>query len=241
MAPVSLALRRLRARRRRALGGAVAVAGAVGLVLAVSVLGALAREDSARGRVADLSSRDRIVQVTEPRIEGQTPNAQLRVPGLGAPVTVRVGGPLSPGDERGTRVVWTQRAPRLVSGREPRTEGEVLTLSVRPAVGDRVRLGRVRARVVGRARLAREVAPSERVLHGHAVVVGDERTFERAVGSRASWVVTSAALRPGAVPGTQLAALAARMRAAEARAERSSPGVDVVTPAERAASSASRP
>jgi hypothetical protein len=48
-APLELALRRLRARRWRAVGGALAVAGAVGLLLAVSVLGALAREESARG------------------------------------------------------------------------------------------------------------------------------------------------------------------------------------------------
>ena len=230
MAPVSLALRRLRARRWRALGGALAVAGAVGLVLAVSVIGALAREESARGRVADLAPRDRLVQttsresVTSLRIEGLT---------LNSAVTVRVGGPLSPGDERGTRVVWTEVAPRLVAGREPRTEREVLTLSVRPAVGDRVRLGRVGARVVGRARLAREVVPSTRVLHGHAVVVADEGVFERAVGRRESWIVTSSALRPGTVPGTELRDLAARMRAAEARAERAAASIDVVTPAER--------
>ena len=163
MAPVSLALRRLRARRWRALGGELAVAGAVGLVLAVSVMGALAREESARGRVADLAPRDRLVQttsresVTSLRIEGLT---------LDSAVTVRVGGPLSPGDERGTRVVWTEEAPRIVAGREPRTEREVLTLSARPAVGDWVRLGRVGARVVGRARLAREVVPSTRVCTG---------------------------------------------------------------------------
>jgi hypothetical protein len=77
---VTLALRRVRARRWRALGGAVAVAGAVGLVLAVSVLGALAVEDSARGRVAELSPRERRVQqtarenVSPLRIEGQTLN-----------------------------------------------------------------------------------------------------------------------------------------------------------------------
>jgi hypothetical protein len=224
---VALALRRLRARRWRALGGAVAVAGAVGLVLAVSVLGALAREDSARGRVTEMAPRERLVQVTaRERVE-------LRGLELGAPVTARVGGPLSPGDERGTRVVWSEAAPRIVAGREPRSADEVLTLSVRPAIGDRVRLGRVRARVVGRARLARAVAPNEQVLHGHAVVVGEEAVFDRAIGSRDTWFVTSAALRPDAVRGTELRDLAARMRAAEARAERASPDVDVVTPAER--------
>jgi hypothetical protein len=224
---VALALRRLRARRWRALGGAVAVAGAVGLVLAVSVLGALAREDSARGRVTEMAPRERLVQVTaRERVE-------LRGLELGAPVTARVGGPLSPGDERGTRVVWSEAAPRIVAGREPRSADEVLTLSVRPAIRDRVQLGRVRARVVGRARLARAVAPNEQVLHGHAVVVGEEAVFDRAIGSRDTWFVTSAALRPDAVRGTELRDLAARMRATEARAERASPDVDVVTPAER--------
>jgi hypothetical protein len=171
----------VRARRWRALGGAVAVAGAVGLLLAVSVLGALAREDSARGRVAELSPRKRRVQqtarenVSPLRIEGQT---------LNRGVLLRIGSPLSPGDERGTRVVWSEVAPTVVAGRAPRADDEVLTLSVRPAIGDRVRLGRVRARVVGRARLAREVEPGEHVLHGHAVVVSDEAVFERAVGDR---------------------------------------------------------
>jgi hypothetical protein len=132
-----------------------------------------------------MAPRERLVQVTaRERVE-------LRGLELGAPVTARVGGPLSPGDERGTRVVWSEAAPRIVAGREPRSADEVLTLSVRPAIRDRVQLGRVRARVVGRARLARAVAPNEQVLHGHAVVVGEEAVFDRAIGSRDTWFVTS--------------------------------------------------
>jgi hypothetical protein len=276
-APLELALRRLRARRWRAVGGALAVAGAVGLLLTVSVLGALAREESARGRVADLPARERLVQVTVRVVPDVEPVADpdpairdgdraLAGLGLGRPATVLVAGPMSPSDERGTRVVHvaaagvTRRASgggaavggagssgspgapavdgtRVVSGRPPRSceprRCEVLTLSFRPAVGDRVRLGRMRARVVGRAALVPELAPPGRVLHGRAVLVGDPREFEAAAGRSGIWVVSSAAVRPGAVPGTALADLAARLRVAAARAERARPGVAVATPAER--------
>jgi hypothetical protein len=223
-----LALRRLRARRWRAVGGAVAVAVAVGLVLAVSVLGALAREESARGRVGELPPRERLVQVAAREAGAERPLTALR---LGRPVTVLVGGPVSPQDERGTRVVLAPDA-RVVAGRAPRA-GEVVTLSFRPAVGERVQLGRERARVVGRARLPAELTPPERVLHGRAVLVPDERAFRRATRRAALWVVTSAVLGPDAVRGTELADLAARLRATAARIERAAPGVDVVTPAAR--------
>src|ERR687896_2250417 len=72
LAPAGLALRRLRARRWTALGGALAVAAAVGLLLAVSVLGALAREQSARGRVAELPARERLVQIVARARPGAT-------------------------------------------------------------------------------------------------------------------------------------------------------------------------
>jgi hypothetical protein len=234
--PVFLAVRRLRARRWRALAGALAVAVAVGLLLAVSVLGAAAREESARGRVADLPVRDRLVQVsvhvrpiTDPAPVVRDSERALAGLGLGRPKTVRVGGPVSPGDERGTRLVLGGE-PRVVAGRAPRGSGEVLTLSVRPGIGDWVRLGRVRARVVGRARLSDELPGA--VLRGRAVVV-DEPVYERALRDAGQWAVTSAALRPGAVPGTQLAPLADRMRAAAARIERAQQGSTVVTPAGR--------
>jgi hypothetical protein len=136
-----LALRRLRARRWRAVGGAVAVTVAVGLVLAVSVLGALAREESARGRVGDLPPRERLVQVAAREGDAEPALAAL---GLGRPVTVLVGGPVSPQDERGTRVVLAPDV-RILAGRAPQA-GEVLTLSFRPAVGERVEFGRERAR-----------------------------------------------------------------------------------------------
>src|SRR5215216_4875938 len=157
MAPFVLALRRLHARRAVALGTALAVAAATGLLLAVSVLGALARADSARGRVAELAPRDRIVQVTARLIIGGEPGviARRAIPrsdpgpavqagrralaglGLGAPATVLVGGPVSPADERGTRLVHvaTGRNPRIVAGRAPRRCGvrhcEVVALARR--------------------------------------------------------------------------------------------------------------
>jgi hypothetical protein len=83
--PVFLAFRRLRARRTRALAGACAVAVAVGLLLAVSVLGASAREESARGRVADLPVRERLVQVAVHVQPGDDParESERALAGLG--------------------------------------------------------------------------------------------------------------------------------------------------------------
>lgn len=260
LAPLELAIRRLRARRWRALGGALAVAAAVGLLLAVSLLGAVAREESARGRLADLPARDRLVEVTARAVPAAQPvadpapairagNRTLSGLGLGRPATVLAAGPVSPGDERGTRVVHVAAAgesesaatggagARIVAGRAPRScdarRCEVLGLSFQPAVGDRVRLGRVRALVVGRAALAPDLAPPARVLHGHAVLVGDSRAFQAAARDTGIWIVSSAAVRPGAVPGTALADLATRLRVAAARAERAGRGVAVVTPAAR--------
>jgi hypothetical protein len=219
---LGLAVRRLRARRWRALGGALAVATAVGLLLMVSVLGALAREKSARGRVAELPARERLVQVTA--------RDEIALDGFGPPTRVLVGGPVSPADERGTRMVMAPEA-RIVAGRAPRScdnrRCEVLTLSFRPAVGERLSLGRVRARVVGRARLPAELVPPERVLRGRAVLVGDERAFRRAGRDAALWVITSAPLPPV----TDVPELVRRLRVTEARLERSAASVDVVTPA----------
>jgi hypothetical protein len=95
-APLPLAIRRLRARRCGALGGALATAAAVELLLAVSVLGALAREESARARVGELGPRERLVQVTarvvplglphaDPQAAQQAAERALAGLGLGPP------------------------------------------------------------------------------------------------------------------------------------------------------------
>jgi hypothetical protein len=252
MAIATLALRRLRARRAAAVGTALAVATAVGLLLAVAILGAEARDDSARARVAELPSRARTVQVTsrvlpgsDPRIIPPGPAARRADPGptvraarralaglgLSRAVTVLVAGPVSPADERGTRVL-TGAPARIVDGRAARPcrgrSCEVVALGPRPRIGARVRLGRVRARVVGRGEIASAVAPARAYTHGKVVLL--DGAFAAVAGRTATiTVVTTGVLWP--VSGSELAPLAERMRRAEARAERADLRTDVTTPA----------
>ena len=118
-----LALRRLRARRWRAVGGAVAVAVAGSGWCWRSACSAPWRTRSRRaGAWATSLARERLVQVAAREGDAEPALAAL---GLGRPVTVRVGGPVSPQDERGTRVVRAPQA-RILAGRAPRA-GEVLT------------------------------------------------------------------------------------------------------------------
>ncbi|MEO8689678.1 MAG: hypothetical protein ABI611_15890 [Solirubrobacteraceae bacterium] len=221
-----LALRRLRSHPVEPLLLCAAVLGGCALVSAVSLIGAVGREQATHATLSALpdARRDVRAQVRyEPAISsdaGGEAVAAAAIDRLGElvqrPARVRVWGPLAPEDELGTRLVSLTgaRAP-LLAGRAPagcaRRRCEVLSLSPRPAPGQSFKVGATKLQVVGRTRLPEGVRPSATVLHGRAVLVSDGPAVARMVSQSRRFSVFTAPLRPGRVEGAQLGAIADRL------------------------------
>jgi hypothetical protein len=193
-----------------------AVLAGCALIAAVSIVGALGREDASRAELSALSPARRAVRVQvtfDPAISPEDRAEARAIAGLGAlrgvtePVTrVRVWGPVEPADERGTRIVTVSGAgaPRGCGG----ATCEVLAFGPVPNVGSTFTLQGVRVRVVGRARLPASSQPSSAVLHGRALLVPDDPRFDALKAGARRFTVLSAPLDTDAIRGSRLAATA---------------------------------
>jgi hypothetical protein len=247
LAPLHLALRRLRARLFVAAATAVAVGGAAALVGWSSLAATSAQEQNVHLRLGALPPAKRAVRVvsTTPPLELDRDAATVRSALAGLrDVTeplrvVRVWHPLAPADETGTRVVVAgrpRRDARVDAGRLPRVcAGDVcegLSLAGRQPIGARVRLGPVTVVVVGRGSLDPAALADRSLLGRRALLLRSMprslRLFARSrVGSTA---IATAPLDPERVRAARLRPLVERLRRFVVRLDRTdTPGVVTAT------------
>jgi hypothetical protein len=247
VAPLHLALRRLRARLFVAAATAVAVGGAAALVGWSSLAAAHAQERNVRLHLRALPPAKRAIRVvyTTAPLEGDRDAATVRralaeLRDVTEPARlVRILHPLAPTDESGTRVVVAgrpRRDVRVEAGRLPHACAndvcEGLSLAGRHRLGERVRLGPVTVDVVGRGSLDPAALSDRSLLGGRALLMRSVprslRLFARTrVGTS---VVTTAPLDPERVHGDGLRALVERLRREIIRLDRSdSEGVVTAT------------
>lgn len=247
LAPLHLALRRLRARLFVVAATAVAVGGAGALVGWSSLAAAHAQERNIRVRLHARPPAKRALRVvyTIPPLEADRDAATVRssLAALGdvteRPRLVRILHPLAPADETGTRVVVAARPHRDVrvdAGRLPHgCTGEVcegLSLAGRQRVGARVRLGPVTVAVVGRGSLDPAALADRSLLGRRALLLRSVprplRLFARTRVGRT--VVATAPLDPERVRASRLRSLVERLRRVVVRLDRSdTPGVVTAT------------
>jgi hypothetical protein len=193
-----------------------AVLAGCALIAAVSIIGALGREDASRAELGALSPAQRAVRVQvtfDPRISPDNVAEARAIAGLRElrrvtePLTrVRVWGPVEPSDERGTRLVTVTGAvaARGCGG----ATCDVLALGPAPKVGSTVTLQGVRLRVVGRTQLPAGVRPSSAVLRGRAILIPDDPRFNGLKAGARRFTVLSAPLDVDAIRGSRLDATA---------------------------------
>src|SRR5256714_11197019 len=238
VAPLPLALRRLRARLFVAAATAVAVGGAAALVGWSSLAAASAQEQNVRLHLRALPPGKRAVRVVSTTAPLEVDRTAATVRGALAglrdvaepPRAVRVWHPLAPQDETGTRVVVAARPRRDVvvdGGRLPRVcAGEVcegLSLAGRQRLGTRVRLGPVTVVVVRPGSLDPAALADRSLLGRRALLLRSMprplRLFARTrVGSTA---VATAPLDPERVRASRLRTLVERLRRVVVRLDRS--------------------
>jgi hypothetical protein len=241
LAPGHLALRRLRERPLATMATVLAVAGAGGLIGWSSIAAARAQERSVHLRLGELEPAKRAVRIaysTLPLLpDSDEPTVRAELARLGSLAesrhVVRVWHPIAPADERGTRLVLSDRpredvaltAGRLPAGGCSESGCEALSLVGGHELGRRIRLGPVVATVVGLGSL-RSVALSDRAqLGARALLVGPPspkllRLLRHETGST---VVATAPLDPEHVHGSDLRPLAERLRRDVVRLDRSDP------------------
>jgi hypothetical protein len=239
VAPLHLALRRLRERPFVVAATVAAVAGAGALIGWSSLAAGLAQEQNVRLRLRELPTAARAIRVvyTTPPLEGDRDAARVRsafrrLGDVTEPSrAVRVWHPLAPADERGTRVVVSARPLRdvtVAAGRLPRARCrngvcEGLSLAGRHRIGRRVRIGPIAVVVVGRGALDAAALADRSLLGRRAVLLRTMprplRLFARSrVGTT---VVATAPLDPERVHGSGLRALVERLRREIVRLDRS--------------------
>lgn len=246
LAPLHLALRRLRARLFVAAATAVAVGCAAALIGWSSLAAAHAQQQNVRLHLRALPPAKRAVRVvsTTPPLEVDRDAATVRsafaaLRDVTEPLhAVRVWHPLAPADETGTRVVVgrPRRDVRVDAGRLPRVcAGDVcegLSLAGRQPIGARVQLGPVTVVVVGRGSLDPAALADRSLLGRRALLLRSMprslRLFARSrVGSTA---IATAPLDPERVRAARLRPLVERLRRFVVRLDRTdTPGVVTAT------------
>jgi hypothetical protein len=250
--PVRFAIRRLRARPFTVVGIVIALAAAGALVGWSSLRAALAHEDAARLRLAELPPVERslavlhnvpalrfdrkadeirrtlgaLADVTEtPRRFQVWHSERVTESGLRLAVT---------GNLRADTVISTGRLPAGCNGRVC----EALAIRGDFDPGQRVALGHgAVARVVGRGSLRPEALPDTARL-GARIVLGNrtllirrlDPPLRRVVSERGTSILTTAALDPGAVHATQLRDVAERLRREHVRLQRNDPLTKATAP-----------
>jgi hypothetical protein len=239
-AATGFALRRIRERPLSVATLFVAAAGAAALIGWSSVAAALAQERNARAHLRDTPAADRSLRVTyftqplEPDADAATVAATIR---SFRDVTtgdrlVRIWHPVAPADETGTRVV-VAREPALdvdvTAGRLPASgcaDGAcpALALAGQYRLGERVKIGPTRVRIVGLGSLRPQALADRSQLGRRALLVRSlDRSLRRTVRGVGSNVVVTAPLDPEAVAGFDLGPLRERLREAVVRLQRSDP------------------
>ena len=249
-APVLFALRRIRERPLAIAVLTVALAGAGALIGWSSVAAALAHEENVRLRLNEMRPDERSVQAVYHLGAGEadrlSPDVTRFFEGI-ADVTDdahRVELWHSLGDEIRFAVPDDLADVAVASGRLPagpcrERVCEALALSGEFRVGEHLRLARgVTVRVVGRGSLRPEALPVESAalprtpeLTDRAVLVRSiDGSLQRLARDTGRSVVTTAALDPGVVHGSELRPLGARLRRELIRLERAKPLGEAVGP-----------
>jgi hypothetical protein len=231
-----LIVRRRVAARRAELGlSAAAVMVAAAIVGAVGVVSTISRQDYSRQRLEAAGPAATALHAEVGELAGEDPRpvraaVERRLASFadvaGRPAVIDVLGPLAPRDEAGTRLVAFQRGPpaiRVIGGRAAtrcsRTTCEALTLTGGARVGSVFRVGALRLRVVGVARVERWARPTSAGF-GHRSFVLPAGTHLRGLDRDGTFRRTVAVrLDPERVRGVGLAGLAGRVDAMVARVQ----------------------